>query len=102
MLGQSPPQYQSVTVSSAPPGGGTFTTPINLKKGDRCAISISGTFVGTVFIQRAYNSTNTMRDVNSYTVPVESGFIADCDMLLQVGVKSGGYASGSVFLEVNV
>lgn len=71
----------------------TFTTGVQLK-GD-FNISISGTFVATVVVQRSIDG-STWHDVNSFTAPFEgTGFDPEY-IYYRIGVKTGGYTSGTV------
>ncbi len=58
-------------------------------------LSISGTFTGTVTVQRTYDGTN-WHDVDDFNGPTESvGFDPEYRQY-RVGVKAGGLSSGSV------
>lgn len=62
-------------------------------------ISISGTFAATVFVQRSIDN-STWVDVNSFTAPYEGvGFDPEF-MWYRVGVKTGGFTSGSVVARI--
>lgn len=62
-------------------------------------ISISGTFVATVFVQRSIDN-STWMDVISFTGPVEQyGFDPEF-MYYRIGVKTGGFTSGSVVCRI--
>jgi hypothetical protein len=62
-------------------------------------ISISGTFSATVFVQRSTDNTNWF-DVDSFTAPVEQyGFDPEY-MYYRIGVKTGGYTSGSIVCRI--
>lgn len=62
-------------------------------------VSISGTFVATVFVQRSTDGTN-WRDVNSFTTPFEgTGFDPEV-MYYRIGVKTGGFTSGTAVVRL--
>tara|TARA_R110000823_G_C15936572_1_gene500003 strand:- start:923 stop:1216 length:294 start_codon:yes stop_codon:yes gene_type:complete len=63
-------------------------------------ISVSGTFVATVTAQRSENKT-TWRDVKSYTLPAEEVGYDPILTYYRVGVKTGGYTSGTVVAFIN-
>jgi hypothetical protein len=69
-------------------------------------LSITGTFVATVYIQRCFwgDDTDTAanwKDVDSRTSPTEEIGLTGGKMYFRVGVKSGGYTSGSVTATVS-
>jgi hypothetical protein len=75
----------------------TFTTAAKLE--GYFNISISGTFVATVFVQRSIDN-STWVDVNSYTAPFEgTGFDPEF-MWYRIGVKTGGFTSGTVVVRI--
>jgi hypothetical protein len=86
------------TIASASIGAeNTFTTGVQLE-GD-FNVSVSGTFVGTVFVQRSTDNTN-WRDVNSFTAPFEgTGFDPEV-MYYRIGIKTGGYTSGTAVVRL--
>ena len=59
-------------------------------------ISISGTWTGTVTCQRAFDSGSSWLDVATWTANTEEyGFEPERDVRYRVGVKEGGYVSGT-------
>ena len=75
----------------------TFSDAVNLE--GYFNISISGTFVATVTVQRSYDGTN-WHDVDSWTAPAEEvGFDPEY-RLYRVGVKTGNYTSGTVVIRL--
>jgi hypothetical protein len=75
----------------------TFTDPVNLE--GYFNISISGTFVATVFVQRSIDN-STWVDVNSFTAPFEgTGFDPEF-MWYRVGVKTSGFTSGTAVVRI--
>lgn len=75
----------------------TFTDPVQINGWFN--ISISGTFSATVFAQRSIDGTNWV-DVNAWTVPVENVGMEPEVMWYRVGVKTGGYTSGSIVVRL--
>jgi len=75
----------------------TFSDAVNLE--GYFNISISGTFVATVTVQRSYDG-STWHDVDSWTAPSEeTGFDPEfCQY--RIGVKTGGYTSGTVNVRI--
>jgi hypothetical protein len=62
-------------------------------------ISISGTFVATVTVQRSYDNSNWF-DVDSFTSSTESvGFDPEYSYY-RIGVKTGDYTSGTVDVRI--
>lgn len=71
----------------------SFTDPVQVE--GYFNLSISGTFSATVTVQRSTDKTN-WRDVDSWTAPTEDyGFDPEY-MWYRVGVKTGGFTSGTV------
>lgn len=64
-------------------------------------ISISGTFVATVWVQRSFDGTNWL-DVESFTAGTQKrGFESERDVRYRIGVKTGGFTSGTVTVRVS-
>lgn len=62
-------------------------------------LSISGTFVANVVVQRSIDNTNWM-DVNTFTASFEGTGMEPEVMWYRVGIKTGGYTSGSVVVRL--
>lgn len=58
-------------------------------------VSISGTWVATVWLQRCYDGTN-WRDVKSYTANAEESLEDRTGATYRLFVKTGGYTNGTV------
>ena len=62
-------------------------------------VSISGTFVATITIQRTLDGGTTWNDVCSYTAPVEDVRLASTadplEVVYRIGCKTGGFTSGT-------
>jgi hypothetical protein len=63
-------------------------------------LSISGTFVATVTVQRSEDGT-TWRNVDTWTAPVEATGYDPVLNYYRVGVATGGYTSGTVVASMN-
>ena len=75
----------------------TFTDAVKLE--GYFNISIRGTFVATVFVQRSIDN-STWVDVNSFTAPFEgTGFDPEF-MWYRIGIKTGGYTSGTAVVRI--
>lgn len=77
----------------------TFTTPVLIQPGNTFDISISGTFVATVVLQRSKDQT-TWLDVASFTAPSEQTGSAGSAWYFRLGVKTGGFTSGPVSVDL--
>ena len=59
-------------------------------------LSISGTWVATITVQRSFDSGSTWYDVDTWTANTqEYGFEPEDKMQYRIGIKTGGYTSGS-------
>lgn len=63
-------------------------------------LSISGTFVATVTVQRSTDGT-TWRDVDTWTAPSEEVGYDPMQNFYRAGIKTGGYTSGSATIQIN-
>ena len=67
-------------------------------------LSISGTWVGTVTIQRSFDGGTTALDVNAYTTNIEDrGYEprGEGGTVYRVGIKTGDYTSGTAKVRIN-
>lgn len=75
----------------------TFTTSVRLE--GYFNVSISGTFVATVVAQRSIDNV-TWADADSWTTPSEEyGFEPEL-MYWRIGIKTGGYTSGTAVVRI--
>ena len=81
-------QTAAITAQNTFTAGATYNGHFNL--------SIWGTFVATVFVQRSFDGGTTWLDVASYTGPVEDYGFEQENALYRAGVKTGGFTSGTV------
>lgn len=94
------------TVDEAPPEAGTWTTPSYFATGEVSGrpsgidLSVSGTFVGTVTLQRSFDGT-TWHDIETYTGPEEKVIeYANNSVMLRLGVKETEWTSGDIVLRL--
>ena len=68
----------------------------------RMSVSISGTYVATVTLQRMCDGTN-WRDIQSWTSTVaEVTYHADENCSVRIGVKTGDFTSGTAVLRLGM
>ncbi len=64
-------------------------------------LSISGTFVATVTVQRSFDQGSTWRDVDTFTAPIETfGTDPEPVVVYRAGVKTGDFTSGTVDIRI--
>ena len=71
----------------------TFTSGLDVK--GNFDLSISGTFVGTVTVQRSFDGGQNWLDVDTFTGPVETFGSQPTSAVYRVGIKTGDYTSGT-------
>ncbi len=59
-------------------------------------MSLSGTWVATVFVQRTRDNGTTWLDVDSFTANIEATIVAIENSHYRLFVKTGGFTSGTV------
>lgn len=65
-------------------------------------ISISGTWAGTVTVQRSFDSGSTWFDVATWTDNTqEYGFEPERDVQYRVGIKTGEFGSGTAVVRLS-
>lgn len=77
----------------------TFTTPVLVQGGETFDISISGTFVATVVVQRSKDAVSWL-DVESFTAAAEKTGVSGSAWYYRLGVKTGGYTSGTAVVDI--
>ena len=77
----------------------TFGQFLQLDVGERFTVSLSGTFVATVTLQRRLDGV-TWRDVESYTEKTEKDGLAAEGQLIRLGINSGDYTSGDAVCRI--
>lgn len=81
----------------------TFTAAIGGIK-PMGSISVSGTFVATVVLQRSYDGGSTWFNVGAAIVDVASEQIFDSvedDVLWRLGIETGGFTSGTAVVRIS-
>ena len=64
-------------------------------------LSLSGTFVATVTVQRSFDQGSTWRDVDTFTAPIETyGNDPEPVVVYRAGVKTGDFTSGTVNIRI--
>ena len=76
----------------------TFSDPIRIV--GSFDLSISGTFVATVVVQRSEDGT-TWRNVDTWTAASEEVGYDPVSNFYRVGVATGGFTSGTVVASIN-
>lgn len=90
---------KTLTISSDP-GVDSFTATGWFTGGFN--ISISGTYVGTVHLQRSHDSGATWKDVTYWTSEEVEGKAGDpANLPYRIGIKNGNYTSGTVVLRLS-
>ena len=62
-------------------------------------VSISGTFVATVTVQRSYDN-SSWKDVDTFTAPIELTGTQGEIAWYRIGVKTGAYTSGTAVVSI--
>lgn len=75
----------------------TFTDAIDLV--GHFNLSISGTFVATVTVQRSFDNTNWF-DVDTFTAPIETYGFDPSQVYYRAGIKTGAYTSGTAVISI--
>jgi len=60
------------------------------------SLSLSGTWEAVVFLQRSFDSGSNWMDVESFEANTEKTCTTGEKCLYRVGVKTGGYTSGTI------
>lgn len=77
----------------------TFNTAIVLRK--KFNLSISGTWAGTITLQRSFDGGVTWLDISSYTANTQQiGEEAEYPVHYRVGFKTGDYSSGTAVVRL--
>ena len=75
----------------------TFSSPATSTSAQRLSLSISGTWAGTLTLQRSFDNGSTYMDVQAFTANTEAVVenAGDAAVLWRVGFKTGNYTSGT-------
>lgn len=71
----------------------SFTDPVRLT--GFFNLSIGGTFVATITVQRSFDEMATWQDVDTFTAPTEDYGMEPEVCWYRAGVKTGNFTSGS-------
>ena len=88
------------TVTRAIDGQNQYTDSLSITS-KPFSLSIAGTFVATVFVQRSFDGGANWHDVASYTTAIEDAGNEPVGAWYRVGVKTGGYTSGTVTVRLS-
>lgn len=75
----------------------TFSEVLNLA--GYFDLSISGTFVATITVQRSFDNVNWF-DVDTFNAPIETYGFNPSQCYYRVGVKTGNYTSGTIVVSL--
>ena len=90
---------QAANQSASITAQNTFTTAMTVLTEERISISVSGTFVGTVTLQRQMDATN-WRDVETWTTEIERTYLSDEKQKVRIGIKTGDFTSGTAVVRL--
>lgn len=96
------PEVQSASVDAE----NEFTEGLTLKAGEVASISISGTFVADVELQRqlpgqtSWNTVQRPDGTSVFDAPHEGSYTADERCSIRLGVPTGSYTSGTAVCRV--
>ena len=82
------------SVTKAITGENQWTDAIEVRGG--FDLSIDGSFVATVTVQRSFDGGVSWGDVDTFTAPIETYGVQPHSALYRVGVATGDYTSGAL------
>ena len=88
----------STLISKTITAENSFTDPVKLA--GFFNLSISGTFVGTLTVQRSFDGQATWKDVDTFTAPTEDYGMEPEVCWYRAGVKTGDFTSGSLVVRL--
>ena len=79
----------------------TFTASMEVAPGTLVSVSVSGTFAGTVTLQRSFDG-STWHDIAAHTVTAvsETTYTVDEEQDIRLGIKTGDYTSGAAVCRI--
>lgn len=89
---------ESVSINAENMFTDVFFPPGNVHYADygQFTVSVSGTFVATITLQRSFDNGATWKDVEEITAQVEKNYEDFTEGIkYRAGVKTGGYTSGT-------
>ncbi len=89
------------SVSASLTAENTFSDEIVLR--GKFDVSVSGTFVGTVTVQRSWDDGVTWVDCADYTTPTETfGEQITNNILYRIGCQTGNFTSGTMVVRLSL
>ena len=85
------------TVTASLSAENTFTNSLDIF--GHFNLSISGTFVATVTVQRSFDNTNWF-DVDTFISPIETYGFDPSQCYYRAGIKTGAYTSGTAVISL--
>ena len=83
----------SISVTASISAQNTFTDKLDVR--GHFGLSISGTWAGTVTVQRTFDNGSTWHDVDTFTANTETYGFDPISCRYRVGIKAGEYTSGT-------
>lgn len=80
-------------------GADQYSDPISKGSKEGFSVSVTGTFIATLTVQRSKDK-STWYDVQTATAPGELDGSFATPYWLRIGIKSGGFTSGSATVEI--
>lgn len=87
----------SVTSDEA---AGTWSSYLDLLPGSQADVSISGTWTGTVRVQRKLANDASGLDVDTFTANYQGVYYVGSAQAVRIGAANGDWASGTMTLKV--
>lgn len=87
---------KALSVTQSVASQNTFTEAAEFDPSRPFNLSVTGTWAGTVTLQRSYDDGTSWGDVDSYTANTEKMVeTTEVGVLWRLGIKTGGYTSGT-------
>ena len=96
----------TATIAAAPPVAGSWTGAISStykNPNGHLNIGVYGaTWAGTVYLQRSFDGGTTWQDVTTFISNAQKALVdTESGNTYRIGIKSGGYSSGSVAVRLS-
>jgi len=93
-------RYRGQKASASLSAANTWTDPVPIL--GPFNLSLSGTWAGTITLQRTFDGGTTWRDVATYTANIEdAGHEPELGVLYRAGFKTGEYTSGTAIVRIS-
>ncbi len=79
----------------------TFSNSIDIPAG-YFSVSVQGTFVGTITLQKTYDGGFVWYDVDTFSIAGENVGLEPEGAKYRIGVKTGGFTSGIIYVRLGV